>query len=129
MARQAQTMSLRIGYNISLNHRTSPDENMKTCIQSGDSSKDSDDNIHLVGRPADGEGGIDLFYNGRDPLGRQPRTKNNHRGSQYEDKRSGSKHEHMSWRVEKGAFRAEGPMSAGRASQMKSMRTEVSGLR
>ena len=106
IARQAQTTSLRIGYNISLNHGTNSDENMKTCIQSGDSSNDTDDDINLVGRPADHEGRIDQSYDGRDTLRRQLRTNNNHRGSQYEDKRCGSEHEHMSWRVEQGPFRA-----------------------
>lgn len=82
----------------------------KTYIQPGDNSNDANYNIQLVYRPADGKRGFDHFDDKRDALGRDPRAKDDHDGSEYEDDRRDSEHEHVSQRMEQrppGATRAK----------------------
>jgi hypothetical protein len=80
---------------------------VETCIQSEDTSNDAGGYIHFVGRPANGEGRVDEFYDHRDALGGQSDTNGSRDGSQYKDECRDSEHERMSWRIK------QGPLGAG----------------
>jgi hypothetical protein len=76
----------------------------ETDVQPGDDGDDADDNVHLVGRPTDDEGGVDHFDNDGDALGRQPGADEDDGGGEYEDDRRDPKQEHVSWGMEKRPF-------------------------
>jgi len=78
----------------------------ETYIQSGDDGDDAHDNVHLVGRPTDDEGGVDHFDNDGDALGRQPGANDDDGGGEYEHDRRDPKQEHVSRGIEERPIRA-----------------------
>ena len=86
----------------------------ETYVQSGDDGDDADDDVHLVGRPTDGEGGVDYLDNDGDALGRQPGADADDDGGEYEDDRRDSKQEHVSRGMEQRPIGAVSVRGAGR---------------